>query len=80
MAIYVRLVDAKQKHIEQVYSPDNATAFTSGDAQIFRVKAHEHWPNFNWEIEKVPGEKYRVRASTKRRPLGRLSLPGHDYL
>jgi hypothetical protein len=69
--IYVRLVEpsvagtaAKQGQIEQVYSPDDATAFPYGDAHYFRQQAFEHWSNFNWEIEKVSGDKYRVRAGT----------------
>lgn len=71
MAVYVRLVGATiegtasiQGHIEQVYSPDDATAFTCGDALFFRQKAFENWSNLEWEIEKLADGKYRVKAST----------------
>ena len=45
-----------------MYSPDHATAFAYDDAQFYRQKAFERWSNFDWEIEKLTGGKYRVRA------------------
>ena len=71
MPVYIRLVEptvegtaAKQGHIEQVYSPDDATGFTYGDAYFFRQKAFDEWNNLDWVIETISGDKYHVKAST----------------
>ena len=71
MAVYVKVVKppvektaAEEVSIERVHSPDNATNFNHEDALFSRTKAFEQWHNFDWKIENLPDNRYRVTAST----------------
>lgn len=61
MAIYIRLVGSE---LERVYSPDSATEFPKETADSIRVRAYQKWHNSDWQLERLPLDKYRVKANT----------------
>jgi hypothetical protein len=48
---------------DKVTRPADATPLDFGDAQFLQRQAQATWSDFQWEIEKIGDQKYRVKGT-----------------